>query len=207
MYKYSENAKQNEDTNIQSVAQSCMEQSEYNKNDTILISDSNADIIGIVEKGSVYLKCLDGSGNTSILDFYNKGDIFGTLFFPDDPVNLYYFSAKTSCKINKIDFRVSELNTETEKYINKKVREEIKRKQIHIEILSQRTIRNKLLTLFGYFSDDSGRVRLPMSLSDISEYISVNRSAMMREIKNMHNDKLIYNNKKEIHLINKQTML
>lgn len=207
MYKYSENANRNEDIYIQSVPQNSIEQSEYKKNDTILISDSNADIVGIVEKGSVYLKSLDGSGNTSILDFYNRGDIFGSVFFPDDPVNLYFFSAKTSCKINKIDFRSSELNIETEKYINKKIREEIKRKQIHIEILSQRTIRNKLLTLFGYFSDDSGRVQLPMSLSDISEYISVNRSAMMREIKNMHNEKLIYNNKRDMYLVNKQTVL
>lgn len=61
---------------------------------------------------------------------------------------------------------------------------------MRIELLSKRTIREKLL---GYFNIVSARsmsktFKIPFSLTDLADYLSVDRSAMMREIKYLRDD-------------------
>lgn len=55
-----------------------------------------------------------------------------------------------------------------------------------IEILTQKTIRDKLLNYFNTLSrkQTSRNIILPYTLTDLSDYLSIDRSAMMREIKN-----------------------
>lgn len=60
-------------------------------------------------------------------------------------------------------------------------------------MLTKRTIRDKLL---GYFSILSTRnlsrtFELPFSLTDLADFLSVDRSAMMREIRNLKDEGFI----------------
>ena len=62
-----------------------------------------------------------------------------------------------------------------------------------IELLTKRSIREKLL---GYFSILSSRnltksFTLPFSLTDLADYLSVDRSAMMRELGVLKNEGFI----------------
>ena len=62
-----------------------------------------------------------------------------------------------------------------------------------IELLTKRTIREKLL---GYFSILSTRsfsktFLLPFSLTDLADYLSIDRSAMMRELSTLKEDGII----------------
>lgn len=71
-----------------------------------------------------------------------------------------------------------------------------------LEVLSQRTIREKLQC---YFSLLNARYRtstftLPFSFSALADYLSVDRSAMMRELKKMKEDGLIQTDRHEITL-------
>ena len=64
---------------------------------------------------------------------------------------------------------------------------------MRIELLSKRTIREKLL---GYFNIISSRnisksFKLPFSLTDLADYLSIDRSAMMREIKALKEEGII----------------
>lgn len=64
---------------------------------------------------------------------------------------------------------------------------------LHINILSRRTTRQKLLT---YFEINALKTKekyfpLPMSLSALADYISVDRSSMMRELRKMKEEGLI----------------
>ena len=63
-----------------------------------------------------------------------------------------------------------------------------RRSVAHIDILSRRTIREKLLTVFDYFLDKDKRTEqtLPVSLSELADYLCCDRSAMMREIKRLN---------------------
>jgi CRP-like cAMP-binding protein len=62
-----------------------------------------------------------------------------------------------------------------------------------IEITSKTTIRDKILAYLSMLSQEqkSRYVTLPITKSELAEYLSVNRSAMMRELTNMRNDGLI----------------
>ena len=61
---------------------------------------------------------------------------------------------------------------------------------LRIEILSQKTIRDKILSYFRILSQNSfsKTFTLPFSLTDLADYLSVDRSAMMREIKILKED-------------------
>lgn len=73
-----------------------------------------------------------------------------------------------------------------------------------IELLTKRSIRDKLI---GYFSILSTRsfsktFTLPFSLTDLADYLSVDRSAMMRELKYLKDDGIIKKSGNKITLSN-----
>lgn len=180
---------------VQSVG---MELRKYQKNDTIMQFDSSRSDVGIMESGLSYLVSINAAGEKSILDYYEVGNIFGNAFFPNKPVNLYYVIAKTKCTVYQCTYEniihyCNDDCIEHTKLINELIVSSARRKQIHVDILSQRTIRNKLMTYFRYIAQDSENkhIIIPLTLSDLADYISVDRSAMMREIKKMNKDGLI----------------
>ena len=76
---------------------------------------------------------------------------------------------------------------------------------MRIELLTKRSTRDKIL---GYFTMLSSRnlsksFSLPFSLTDLADYLSVDRSAMMREIKLLKEDGFIEKNGNKITLIYK----
>ena len=76
----------------------------------------------------------------------------------------------------------------------------IEEKNDRIEILTEKTIRNKLLKYFQITSKRNGskNIYLPFTLTELAEYIAVDRSAMSRELKNLKDDNIIEMNNKVI---------
>lgn len=62
-----------------------------------------------------------------------------------------------------------------------------------IELLTQRSTRDKLLMYFSLISTRklSKSFELPLSLTDLADYLNVDRSAMMRELKLLKEDGLV----------------
>ena len=60
-------------------------------------------------------------------------------------------------------------------------------------MLSKKTIREKILSYFRILSENnfSKTFTLPFSLTDLSDFLSIDRSAMMREIKMLKEDGFI----------------
>lgn len=72
-----------------------------------------------------------------------------------------------------------------------------------LDILSQRTIREKLLRCFTLMAADqqaSCSFTLPFSLGTLADYLCVDRSAMMREIGKMKKEGLLQMDKRQITL-------
>ena len=69
----------------------------------------------------------------------------------------------------------------------------INEKNERIEILTEKTIRNNLLKYFQIITKRNGSrtIYLPFTYTELAEYLSVDRSALMREIKNLKNDGII----------------
>ena len=64
---------------------------------------------------------------------------------------------------------------------------------LRIELLSKKSIRDKLISYFRILSEKnfSKTFTLPLSLTDLADYLSVDRSAMMRELKILKDDGFI----------------
>ena len=71
-----------------------------------------------------------------------------------------------------------------------------------LEVLSQRTIREKIQCYFSILATQAGtnHFTLPFSYSTLADYLSVDRSAMMREMKKMKDEGLLQTARYEITL-------
>lgn len=170
----------------------------YRKNEVVMRMSEESDDVGIITDGTAYLVSINSDGQKSIVNCYRRGDVFGSRFSPNSLLNAYYIVAHTPCNITYISYK--KLTSRCENCCGKHVRlldlfisTSVRRWQIHIDILSQRTIRSRLIYYFAYLTSEEGKsaVKLPMSLSDLADYLSVDRSAMMREIKKLNADGVI----------------
>ena len=207
--------KHNEDTNKQikigtSIIPECFNPviRKYKRGEVIMQYSEKHDSIGFVVSGIAYLNSINTDGQNNIIEYYEENELFGKRLSPDNSFNCYYISAKNRCEIAFIPYE--KLITCCEKRCEKHIKiidylinVSIKKSQTHIDILSQRTIRNKLLYYFRYLCEqnDMRHIILPLSLSDLADYLSVDRSAMMREIKKMNEEGLIKSSGKKILLL------
>lgn len=155
----------------------------------------------VVLSGSVEIRCMDVEGNVSLLETLENSAVFGELF--SLPMNsiVYTAVAKTDCEIMFIGYdcvirRCERACLHHNQLINNLFQLSAQKAQQmskHISILSQRTLRQKLMLYLEYLSAEVGAhtFTLPISLSRLAEYLCVDRSAMMRELQKMRNDALI----------------
>lgn len=181
----------------------------YKSDQTIAYSIGNRNLIGIIEEGSAKLLRYDYDGARTILDEMNVGDIFSDMFLSTDSGELSVI-ATTDCKATFIEYDklIEECKTSKiapvlldnlVKLITKKL---IKRNE-RIELLTRRSIRNKLLRYFELEEkkNNSKTFNLKYTYTDLADYLSIDRSAMMRELKNLKEDKLIEDINKKITIL------
>lgn len=181
----------------------------YKSEQTIAYSIGNRNIIGIIEEGNAKLLRYDYDGARTILEEMSIGDIFSDMFLSSDSGELSVI-ATTDCKVTFIEYDklIDECKTNKTapilldnliKLITKKL---VKRNE-RIELLTKRSIRNKLLRYFELEGkkNNSKSFNLRYSYTDLADYLSVDRSAMMRELKNLKDDKLIEDVNKKITIL------
>lgn len=76
---------------------------------------------------------------------------------------------------------------------------------MRVELLIKRSTQDKLIGYFAFLSTRSlsKTFSLPLSLTDLADYLSVDRSTMMRELKLLKEDSFIEKNGKKITLLYK----
>lgn len=173
----------------------------FRKNQIITTYIQKRNQICILLSGEADLVRYDLNGVKSIIEHFTPNDIFGeafyivsvnnelsveakknseVLFFSYDKL---YNKCKNNCKFHKI----------LEENFSKIMVEKMKAINTRIEILTKRTIRDKLLGYFNILSTRnlSKTFSVPFSLTDLADYLSVDRSAMMRELKNLKDEGII----------------
>lgn len=179
----------------------------YKKGDIIMQIAEADDSLGLVEQGTAHLVRIDVDGNKSIIDYYEAGDVFGKKLAPQSVMDTYYIRAKDNCKITFVNFNklLAKCENNCDKHtglLNNILMLTLEKSQMHIDVLSQRSTRQKLITYFDYLSirNESSTFILPLSLSDLADYLSVDRSAMMREIRRLKNEAIISHDEKKLTL-------
>lgn len=181
----------------------------YKKEQHILSNTKNAGTVGIVVSGEAQLVHYDYNGTRTILAEYTQGDVFGDIFSNIGSGEISV-QAKVDSEIMFLDYdhiinrckkNCPYHNTIIQnmiKILSKRIYEQNER----IEILTKRTIRDKLLKYFNSITKKTSSkvIYLPFTYTDLADYLSIDRSAMMREIKNLKDDGVITTNGKMIKL-------
>ena len=169
----------------------------FKKEQNILSNTKNAGTIGIVVSGEAQLVHYDYNGNRTILAEYTEGDVFGDIFsnIGNGEISV---QAKEDSEIMFMDYdHIINRCKKNCVYHNTIIQNmiQILSKRIYIqneriEILTKRTIREKLLKYFDTIlkKNHSKVIYLPFSYTDLADYLSIDRSAMMRELKNLKED-------------------
>ena len=180
------------------------------KNNLMLSSVKHENIICILITGHLQIVRTDYYGNRTIIEDLKENSIFGSMISSISNTE-YDVLAKEDAQIVIIDFNeiinYNEVNT---KYFNqflknllKIISQKIQENNERIEILTNKTIRDKLLAYFRNNTKNSNNriVYLPFTLTDLADYLAVNRSAMSRELKNLKDEGFIEIKNKKIKLL------
>ena len=172
---------------------------------------SNGEIISFFASDNKGIGIVESNGSRTILENLNEGDIFGGLFYFHVPKDTITVEATDSCLIRYIDYEHLIKRCEkacahhSQLVSNVLLMIQDKTKQIceHLEVLSQRSIRERILCYFEILArqNNSKTFELPFTKSDMADYLSVDRSAMSRELQKMRKDKLIEVSKRKITLL------
>lgn len=175
-----------------------MQTKNFSKDDTLLLGHTESENVCVLQKGTAGIVWFDENGNRMILEQLTEGSIFGGLFsyaedtyivFSSDCIVLYIDYARLIRQCENACECHSRLVSNVLQLISRRTRELSSK----INILSQRTTRGKLTAYFSLLQGRQKRrhIVLPQTLSDLADYLCVDRSAMFREIKKMKEEGLL----------------
>lgn len=182
----------------------------FDKNVSLLRSIDRGNLIGILEEGEAQIIRSDYDGNKIIIENLKYHSMFGIRFslINNDEYDVY---TKGECKFIFIDYDLIKIMSKRSGYYQRFLlnfmdilSDMVYEKNERINILTRRTTREKLLE---YFENESKKAfskifYLPFNLTELSEYLSIDRSAMMREIKKLKDDRIIEGNGRRIKILN-----
>lgn len=178
----------------------------YKKNSSVL-STNRSNIIGIVLEGYLQIIKTDYDGKQVIIEELLEGHLFGTTLsnLNNNEVSIL---AKEDSKVLVIEYSMIFNSNNVKPYISKFLKnlldittDIINERNNHIQILTKRSIRDKLLEYFNLNKTPGSKILyLPSTITDLANYLAIDRSAMSRELKNLRDDGFIETKGKRIYL-------
>lgn len=159
-------------------------------------SEPKHDAVGIIERGQAALIRIDEDGVATVMEELGPGGVFGkTLAFVGSGRDSLEVICRTPCDVVFIDYphilkRCENACLHHSILVQNMLRLMSGKAQgltERVDVLSRRSIREKLLCYFRQLEEKSGgsTFTLPFSLSTLADYIATDRSAMMRELKRL----------------------
>ena len=167
----------------------------FQNGETIMEYSCSMKKIGLIQEGRAVLYCCDEDGNEYVIDELNQDSVFGEPFLLPSDAQHYYVCAATQTKVLFIDYEHvikrcenachhhSQMVSNLLQMIALRSRQQTDR----IYMLSRSSTRKKLMAYLHSLATEKGtkKSKIQMSYTALAQYLSVDRSAMMREIKNL----------------------
>lgn len=157
--------------------------------------------VAVVQSGHVDLIKTDINGVRTIFEQLRKGGVFGDVLGYAWADASFFLVAEEDSDILYIDYehivkRCAKACTHHSTVVSNLVRlmsEKTQALSEHLEILSRRTTREKLLAYFTMAAakNENSYFTLPFSQTSLADYICVDRSAMVRELRRMTDEGII----------------
>lgn len=187
-------------------------QKNYQKDEIIFGESSEIKSAGLILSGIVHMVKEDIEGEHALLVAMKEGDVFGesfacgssfyshVSFFSAAPAQVLFLpfyrlirSCARSCEFHHrlIENMVRLMGDKNVKLMQK------------IEIVSQKTIRGKLMVYLKNQAEQQGSkdFRVPMGRMELAEYLCADRSALSRELSYMKRDGLLWYEKNHFRLL------
>ena len=175
-------------------------------------SSPQNDAVGIVERGCAALIRIDEEGVATVMEELGPGGVFGrTLAFAGASGDSLQVVCRTPCDVLFIDYphilkRCENACNHHSVLVQNMLRLMSDKAQAlsqRVDVLSRRSIREKLLCYFRQLSEQAGSntFTLPFSLSTLADYIATDRSAMMRELKRLREEGAIRSDGRQFTLL------
>ena len=156
-------------------------------------------VLGIVQEGQAALVKIDAAGGHTVLERLGPGGVFGELIaFASLPCDSVTVVCETDCTMVVLPQDKLAAPCVKSCPCHKQLLENLlglmSRKAFdlseRVEVLSCRTTREKLLCYFRIcaYQEKSLAFTLPFTLSALADYLCVDRSAMMRELKRLREE-------------------
>ncbi len=183
------------------------------KNEVITTYITKRNQFCILKSGNADLVRYDLNGNKTIVEHISKNDIFGEVFYTITTNNELLVEAKSKCEVLIYSYdnihHKCKSNCKFHQTLSENLPELILSKvttlNMRIELLAKRSTRDKLLGYFTFLSSRnlSKSFKMPFSMTDLADYLSVDRSAMMRELKYLKEEGIVKKNGNNITLLYK----
>ena len=174
--------------------------------------DGEQNAVGVLLSGSADLVRLDSDGNRTILETLEEGGVFGeVLAFSGAGGDSIFLECRRDCRVLYLDYDQITKRCENACAHHSRMVENMFRLVAdkatalseRVEVLSRRSIRDKLLCYFSLLAARSGGsdFSLPFSLSALADYISADRSAMMRELKKLKEEGVVQTENRRVTIL------
>ena len=179
----------------------------YEKGENIKTGNKYSDKLCLLKEGMIYLCAENDNFERSILRVIRKGEFFTHSMLLPNAHQVSYFVAK---KASSVDYFyendiLSFLSANNYKEYKEKITTVLKAQfyqqpLIHNYILQQKKIKTKLLAYIKLECEaqQSDTIQVPIPYSDLAEFLGIDRSAMMKELSKMKEQKIIIENQKSI---------
>ena len=179
-----------------------MRRAGFESGQTICTYGESGGEVGVLLRGQAALVRFDYAGTRTILEQMEAGSVFGEVlaFTPE----LGDCMEVVSCGSSEVLFmeyghlmkrceRACAHHSKLVQNMFRLVAEHARRLSRRVEVLSRRSIREKLQCYFRICRLEAGTevFTLPFTFSALADYISTDRSAMMRELKKMKEEGLV----------------
>lgn len=186
----------------------------FRPDEIIMTYTQSPKAIGILLEGHARLYYNDADGNQSVIEELFQNHVFGEMFLLPSGIEDYFVRAGSQCRVLFIDYkhvvkrcqRACSHHSQLVSNLFQLTAQKSQQQANRIRILTQPSTRLKLLTYFGILCrhEKDGGCMLPMSYSALAEYLCLDRSSMMRELKKLCEEGVLEKSGRSIHLLNKK---
>lgn len=176
-----------------------------------LMGHRSADLrLGVLLSGEADLIRYDYEGYRNIMEHLTAGDVFGDYVNAVVGADELAVVSDKKCEVLFIDYRhvikrcpnACSYHSTLVHNLLQIMTEKVYDLRAHLGVLSQRSLRTKLLTYFRMLAKqrDAETFTLPFTLADLADYLYIDRSAMLREMKKLREEGLIVSQGRKITL-------
>lgn len=187
------------------------EQRSFRKGEIIMVYEQELQYLCVLLTGKAHLYCVDSEGEYTLLENYTPNDIFGEVFTLPNSSLGYVAEADTDCsvlfiKMSSIYGRCRNACDHHTKLNANLFRLSAKKAQmmaLRINMISKKTVRQKIMSYFDYLCEKTGSrsFETELSLSQLANYMCVDRTSLMRELRLMREEKIISSSGRKICLL------